>query len=241
MSYKPNTYVDDVAFKQALKAYNEKIKNTYTDIPKEDSSVDYRYLVGVASPTGAGEENSQSYKSSSLKYSEDNKKLEVPNLLVTTDASIAGGISAKRASIEGTVSANSISADTTSVTGSTFTGSISIKETALPDSLSISASSASISGLVEAGSVSAGSISVASSGKTTTIEPGNVSTGSVSANSASITNGEKTTTIAPDKVTTGAVKAGSVTIGGLNMLPVIAAVDTSAEIADFNASTPAEI
>ena len=82
MSYKPNEYVDDVAFKQAFTSYNEKIKNTYTNIPEEDSSVDYRYLVGVASPTGEGEGNSQSYKSSSLKYSENNKKLEVPNLLV---------------------------------------------------------------------------------------------------------------------------------------------------------------
>ena len=80
MSYKPNTYIDDVAFKQALTSYNEKIKNTYTNIPEEDSSVDYRYLVGVASPTGKGEENSQSYKSSSLKYSETNKKLETPNI-----------------------------------------------------------------------------------------------------------------------------------------------------------------
>ena len=80
MSYKPNTYIDDVAFKQALTSYNEKIKNTYTNIPEEDSSVDYRYLVGVASPTGKGEENSQSYKSSSLKYSETNKKLEAPNI-----------------------------------------------------------------------------------------------------------------------------------------------------------------
>ena len=80
MSYKPNTYIDDVAFKQALTSYNEKIKNTYTNIPEEDSSVDYRYLVGVASPTGKGEENSQSYKSSSLKYSEAKKKLETPNI-----------------------------------------------------------------------------------------------------------------------------------------------------------------
>lgn len=80
MSYKPNTYIDDVAFKQALTSYNEKIKNTYTNIPEEDSSVDYRYLVGVASPTGEGEENSQSYKSSSLKYSETNKKLETHNI-----------------------------------------------------------------------------------------------------------------------------------------------------------------
>ena len=37
MSYKPNTYIDDVAFKQALTSYNEKIKNTYTNIPEEDA------------------------------------------------------------------------------------------------------------------------------------------------------------------------------------------------------------
>lgn len=30
MSYKPNTYIDDVAFKQALTAYNEGVKNKYT-------------------------------------------------------------------------------------------------------------------------------------------------------------------------------------------------------------------
>ena len=30
MSYKPNTYIDDVAFKEALTAYNEKVKGKYT-------------------------------------------------------------------------------------------------------------------------------------------------------------------------------------------------------------------
>ena len=80
MSYKPNTYIDDVAFKQAFTDYNNNIKETYANIPEANSSVDERYLVGVASPTGKGEENSQSYKSSSLKYSETNKKLETPNI-----------------------------------------------------------------------------------------------------------------------------------------------------------------
>ena len=32
MSYKPNTYIDDVAFKQALKTYNEKVKDKYATI-----------------------------------------------------------------------------------------------------------------------------------------------------------------------------------------------------------------
>ena len=30
MNYKPNTYVDDIAFKEALAAYNEGVKNEYT-------------------------------------------------------------------------------------------------------------------------------------------------------------------------------------------------------------------
>ena len=30
MNYKPNTYIDDVAFKEALAAYNEGVKNKYT-------------------------------------------------------------------------------------------------------------------------------------------------------------------------------------------------------------------
>ena len=32
MSYKSNTYIDDVAFKQALKTYNEKVKGKYATI-----------------------------------------------------------------------------------------------------------------------------------------------------------------------------------------------------------------
>ena len=32
MSYKPNTYIDDVAFKHALTAYNEKVKGKYATI-----------------------------------------------------------------------------------------------------------------------------------------------------------------------------------------------------------------
>ena len=80
MSYKPNTYIDDVAFKQALTAYNNKIKDTYADIPQVNNCVDTRYLVGAASSSGTGDVNSPLYKSSSLKYSETNKKLETPNI-----------------------------------------------------------------------------------------------------------------------------------------------------------------
>ena len=32
MSYKPNTYIDDVAFTQALTAYNEKVGGKYATI-----------------------------------------------------------------------------------------------------------------------------------------------------------------------------------------------------------------
>ena len=32
MSYKSNTYIDDVAFKQALSTYNEKVKDKYATI-----------------------------------------------------------------------------------------------------------------------------------------------------------------------------------------------------------------
>ena len=32
MSYKSNTYIDDVAFKHALAAYNEKVKGKYATI-----------------------------------------------------------------------------------------------------------------------------------------------------------------------------------------------------------------
>lgn len=80
MSYKPNTYVDDIAFKEALTAYNNKIKDTYADIPQVNSNVDTRYLVGAANSSGVGDANSSLYKSSSLKYSETNKKLEAPNI-----------------------------------------------------------------------------------------------------------------------------------------------------------------
>ena len=80
MSYKSNTYVDDIALKHALTAYNNKIKDTYADIPQANSNVDTRYLVGTSSSSGAGDANSSLYKSSSLKYSETNKKLEAPNI-----------------------------------------------------------------------------------------------------------------------------------------------------------------
>ena len=80
MSYTPNKYVDDIAFKKALTEYNNKIKDTYADIPQANSSVDTRYLVGASSSSGAGDANSSLYKSSSLKYSETNKKLEAPNI-----------------------------------------------------------------------------------------------------------------------------------------------------------------
>ena len=80
MSSKLNTYVDDVAFKKALTEYNNKIKDTYADIPQANSGVDTRYLVGASSSSGAGDANSSLYKSSSLKYSETNKKLEAPNI-----------------------------------------------------------------------------------------------------------------------------------------------------------------
>ena len=80
MSYKANTYVDDIALKHALTAYNNKIKDTYADIPQVNNGVDTRYLVGAASSSGTGDVNSPLYKSSSLKYSETNKKLETPNI-----------------------------------------------------------------------------------------------------------------------------------------------------------------
>ena len=80
MSYTPNKYVDDIAFKKALTEYNNKIKDTYADIPQANSNVDTRYLVGTSSSSGTGDTNSSLYKSSSLKYSETNKKLEAPNI-----------------------------------------------------------------------------------------------------------------------------------------------------------------
>lgn len=99
MSYKPNTYIDDVAFKQALTAYNNKIKDTYADIPQVNNGVDTRYLVGAASSSGTGDANSPLYKSSSLKYSETNKKLETPNIS-------AGGVDITGSS--GTITAKAV-------------------------------------------------------------------------------------------------------------------------------------
>lgn len=99
MSYKPNTYIDDVAFKQALTAYNNKIKDTYADIPQVNNGVDTRYLVGAASSSGTGDVNSPLYKSSSLKYSETNKKLETPNIS-------AGGVDITGSS--GTITAKAV-------------------------------------------------------------------------------------------------------------------------------------
>ena len=49
-------------------------------VPQANSNVDTRYLVGAANSSGAGDANSSLYKSSSLKYSETNKKLEAPNI-----------------------------------------------------------------------------------------------------------------------------------------------------------------
>ena len=99
MSYKPNEYVDDVAFKQAFTAYNNKIKDTYADIPQVNNGVDTRYLVGAASSSGTGDVNSPLYKSSSLKYSETNKKLETPNIS-------AGGVDITGSS--GTITAKAV-------------------------------------------------------------------------------------------------------------------------------------
>ena len=107
MSYKPNTYIDDVAFKQAFTDYNNNIKETYANIPEANSGVDERYLVGAANSSGAGDANSSLYKSSSLKYSEANKKLEVPNL------STSEKISAKSADVTGTVLVGNTSVKTT--------------------------------------------------------------------------------------------------------------------------------
>ena len=107
MSYTPNKYVDDIAFKKALTEYNNKIKDTYADIPQANSGVDTRYLVGTSSSSGAGDANSSLYKSSSLKYSETNKKLEVPNLLAS------GKISTASADITSTVTVGATSGKTT--------------------------------------------------------------------------------------------------------------------------------
>ena len=55
MSYKPNTYIDDVAFKQALAAYNEKVKGKYATITSlselNETVVDLQTILGGS--TGA--------------------------------------------------------------------------------------------------------------------------------------------------------------------------------------------
>ena len=55
MSYKPNEYVDDVAFKQALKTYNEKVKGksaTITSLSElNEAVVDLQTILGGS--TGA--------------------------------------------------------------------------------------------------------------------------------------------------------------------------------------------
>ena len=56
MSYNPNTYVDDVAFKEALAAYNEGVKNEYTtqkSFNKLNATVDAIHKVLTAGGSGA--------------------------------------------------------------------------------------------------------------------------------------------------------------------------------------------
>lgn len=55
MSYNPNTYVDDVAFKEALAAYNEGVKNEYTtqkSFNKLNATVDAIHNVLTAGGSG---------------------------------------------------------------------------------------------------------------------------------------------------------------------------------------------
>ena len=55
MSYNPNTYVDDVAFKEALVAYNEGVKNEYTtqkSFNKLNATVDAIHNVLTAGGSG---------------------------------------------------------------------------------------------------------------------------------------------------------------------------------------------
>ena len=55
MSYNPNTYVDDVAFKEALTAYNEGVKNEYTtqkSFNKLNATVDAIHNVLTAGGSG---------------------------------------------------------------------------------------------------------------------------------------------------------------------------------------------
>ena len=55
MSYKSNTYIDDVAFKQALNTYNEKVKGKYATITSlselNETVVDLQTILGGS--TGA--------------------------------------------------------------------------------------------------------------------------------------------------------------------------------------------
>lgn len=55
MNYKPNTYIDDVAFKEAFTAYNEGVKNEYTpqkSFNKLNATVDAIHNVLTAGGTG---------------------------------------------------------------------------------------------------------------------------------------------------------------------------------------------
>ena len=55
MNYKPNTYVDDIAFKEALAAYNEGVKNEYTtqkSFNKLNGTVDAIHNVLTAGGSG---------------------------------------------------------------------------------------------------------------------------------------------------------------------------------------------
>ena len=55
MSYNPNAYVDDVAFKEALAAYNEGVKNEYTtqkSFNKLNATVDAIHNVLTAGGSG---------------------------------------------------------------------------------------------------------------------------------------------------------------------------------------------
>lgn len=55
MNYKPNTYVDDIAFKEALAAYNEGVKTEYTtqkSFNKLNATVDAIHNVLTAGGSG---------------------------------------------------------------------------------------------------------------------------------------------------------------------------------------------
>ena len=55
MSYKSNTYIDDVAFKHALTAYNEKVKGKYATIASlselNETVVDLQTILGGSTGT----------------------------------------------------------------------------------------------------------------------------------------------------------------------------------------------